>query len=102
MKIPSVKATEDTVSPSYVVYPLQVEKKKKLLQEPPSGIVNVSLPLGGEKADRHEGHLVCGSMGTSATTRFQEIPHKSGPFRTSIIIPVLKLMASPAPLPSRY
>jgi hypothetical protein len=26
MKIPSVKGTEDTVSPSYIVYPLQVEK----------------------------------------------------------------------------
>jgi hypothetical protein len=63
-----------------------------MMKMAPSGIVNISLPLGRE---RYLSFPVCASMGTSAMTQSQEIPQKSYPSQTSLTIP--NLMASPTP-----
>jgi hypothetical protein len=50
--------------------------KKSFWKGPPSGTVGVSLPLGGLKDERHRRLTVCAGVGTSTTSRYQEIRQK--------------------------
>jgi hypothetical protein len=51
-----------------------------LKEAPPSGTINISLPLGGERKKKHLKLPVYASVGTSASTRYQKNTSQQLPF----------------------